>query len=171
MTDWCSHWLIYPAWQGVVVIALFYGFFSGTFVSLPPTCFVWLSPDRSLIGTRMGMGYAVMAVENLIETPSAGAILQNKGFNTMWIFSAVISVVGGLTMIFSRNIQDQWKPLARLWRFKGYMLGDYLQWAFSRVVCFECKGSCKMFLVLWSLLADLDLLDYLQRYMNRMPTI
>ena len=30
---------------GVIVIALLYGFFSGAFVSLPPTCFVKLSPD------------------------------------------------------------------------------------------------------------------------------
>lgn len=99
---------------GVVAIALFYGFFSGAFVSLPPTCFVRLSPDRSLIGTRMGMGYAVMAVGNLIGTPSAGAILQDKGFNTMWIFGAVMSIAGGLTMMISRNIQGQWKPLARM---------------------------------------------------------
>ncbi|KAJ5747706.1 MFS general substrate transporter [Penicillium nucicola] len=99
---------------GMVVVSLLYGFFSGAFVSLPPTCFVHLSPDRSLIGTRMGMGYAVMTIGNLIGTPVAGAILQNEGFNSMWIFGGVLSIAGGLTMMVSRNIQGQWKPIARV---------------------------------------------------------
>lgn len=98
---------------GVVVIALLYGFFSGAFVSLPPTCFVRLSPDRSLIGTRMGMGYAVMTAGNLIGTPVAGVILQDKGFNAMWVFGGVMSIAGGLTMTISRNIQGGWQLLAR----------------------------------------------------------
>ncbi|KZF18992.1 MFS general substrate transporter [Xylona heveae TC161] len=94
---------------GIVVISLLYGFFSGAFVSLPPTCFVRLSPDRSHVGTRMGMGYAVMTVGNLIGTPVAGTILQNQGFNTMWIFGGIMSIAGGLTMMISRNIQVGWK--------------------------------------------------------------
>jgi predicted MFS family arabinose efflux permease len=99
---------------GMVVVSLLYGFFSGAFVSLPPTCFVRLSPDRSLIGTRMGMGYAVMTAGNLVGTPAAGAILQSGGFNSMWIFGGVISIAGGLTMMVSRNILGGWKPLARV---------------------------------------------------------
>jgi MFS family permease len=99
---------------GMVVVSLLYGFFSGAFVSLPPTCFVHLSPDRSLIGTRMGMGYAVMTIGNLIGTPVAGAILQSKGFNSMWIFGAIMSIAGGLTMMVSRNIQGGWKPFTRV---------------------------------------------------------
>ncbi|KAJ5610832.1 MFS general substrate transporter [Penicillium lagena] len=99
---------------GVVVVALLYGFFSGAFVSLPPTCFVRLSPDRGLIGTRMGMGYAAMTVGNLIGTPVAGAILQDHGFNAMWIFGGVMSAAGGLTMMMSRNILGEWKLLASI---------------------------------------------------------
>ncbi|KAB8269047.1 major facilitator superfamily domain-containing protein [Aspergillus minisclerotigenes] len=98
----------------MVAVSLLYGFFSGAFVSLPPTCFVHLSPDRNSIGTRMGMGYAVMTIGNLIGTPVAGAILQDKGFNSMWIFGAVILITGGVTMMVSRNIQGRWKPFARV---------------------------------------------------------
>ncbi|KAB8072491.1 hypothetical protein BDV29DRAFT_202313 [Aspergillus leporis] len=110
----CSSTIFCGGLRGMVVIALLYGFFSGAFVSLPPTCFVRLSPDRSLIGTRMGMGYAVMAVDNLIGTPSAGSILQDRGFNAMWIFSAVISIAGGLTMMISRKVQGRRKLPARV---------------------------------------------------------
>lgn len=99
---------------GLIVVALLYGFFSGAFVSLPPTCFVRLSPDRSLIGTRMGMGYAVFMIGNLIGSPVAGAILQARGFNSMWIFAGVMSIAGGVGMIVSRNFQGGWKILVRL---------------------------------------------------------
>ncbi|KAE8328052.1 major facilitator superfamily domain-containing protein [Aspergillus sergii] len=83
------------------------------FVSLPPTCFVKLSPDRALIGTRTGMGYAVMTIGNLVGTPAAGAILQNWGFNAMWIFGGGVSIVGGIAMMTSRNFQGGWKLLIR----------------------------------------------------------
>jgi MFS family permease len=39
----------------VIVICALYGFFSGSFVSLPPTILVHLTPNRAMIGTRMGM--------------------------------------------------------------------------------------------------------------------
>ncbi|RMZ41958.1 monocarboxylate permease [Aspergillus flavus] len=98
---------------GVVIVAFLYGFFTGAFVSLPPTCFVKLSPDRALIGTRMGMGYAVMTIGNLVGTPAAGAILQNRGFNAVWIFGGGLSIAGGIAMMISRNFQGGWKLLIR----------------------------------------------------------
>ncbi|KAF9884238.1 hypothetical protein FE257_001970 [Aspergillus nanangensis] len=99
---------------GVIILALLYGFFTGAFVSLPPTCFVRLSPQRSLIGTRMGMGYAVMTVGNLIGSPVAGVILQKNGFNSMWTFGGVLSIAGGIAMMTSRNFQGGWNPFSRL---------------------------------------------------------
>ncbi|GMG33042.1 unnamed protein product [Aspergillus oryzae] len=98
---------------GVVIVAFLYGFFTEAFVSLPPTCFVKLSPDRALIGTRMGMGYAVMTIGNLVGTPAAGAILQNRGFNAVWIFGGGVSIAGGIAMMISRNFQGGWKLLIR----------------------------------------------------------
>ncbi|RAQ64548.1 monocarboxylate permease [Aspergillus flavus] len=98
---------------GVVIVAFLYGFFTGAFVSLPPTCFVKLSPDRALIGTRIGMGYAVMTIGNLGGTPAAGVILQNWGFNAVWIFGGGVSIAGGIAMMISRNFQGGWKLLIR----------------------------------------------------------
>lgn len=40
---------------GVVTLCVLFGFFSGTFVSLPPSIFVHLTKNRAVIGTRMGM--------------------------------------------------------------------------------------------------------------------
>ena len=57
---------------GIVVIALIFGFFSGSFVSLPATVFVHLTANRALIGTRMGQGFSIVSVAVLIGTPIAG---------------------------------------------------------------------------------------------------
>ena len=37
---------------GMVVCALFFGFFSGVFIALPPVLVVVLTKDKSKIGTR-----------------------------------------------------------------------------------------------------------------------
>jgi len=47
-------WLAISTWQGFVVFAMLYGFFSGTLVSLPPAC-VSDVHEMSKIGVRMGM--------------------------------------------------------------------------------------------------------------------
>lgn len=43
----------------LTVIVAFYGFFSGSFVSLPPGIYVELTPNRAMLGTRMGMGFLI----------------------------------------------------------------------------------------------------------------
>jgi fucose 4-O-acetylase-like acetyltransferase len=51
-------WLRCTSWQGFIIFGIFYGFFSGTLVSLPPACLsVLTAPEMSKIGVRMGMSY------------------------------------------------------------------------------------------------------------------
>ena len=60
---------------GLIVFSVLYGFFSGTFVSLPPTTVVSLSPNLGVVGTRMGMCFAFAGFGLLVGNPVAGAIL------------------------------------------------------------------------------------------------
>ena len=62
---------------GLIVFASMYGFFSGTFVSLPPAAIVSISPSLDVVGTRMGMSFGVASLGLLIGTPIAGAILAH----------------------------------------------------------------------------------------------
>lgn len=64
---------------GLIVFALLFGFFSGTFVSLPPTAIVSLSPHLGVVGTRMGMAFTVASLGLLVGTPVSGAILNSTG--------------------------------------------------------------------------------------------
>jgi MFS family permease len=76
---------------GIIVLMAFYGFFSGSFVSLPPTIIVHLSlKERGKIGTRLGQTFGFIAVGLLIGTPIGGAILDRSGFWAVWVYGGVI---------------------------------------------------------------------------------
>ena len=95
---------------GLIVLMAFYGFFSGCYVSVPPTIIVHLSlHQRTKIGTRMGQSFAVAAVGLLIGTPIGGAILENHGFNHVWIFGGSLLAAGTAILLLSRNFHTKWK--------------------------------------------------------------
>ncbi|KAK9462015.1 major facilitator superfamily domain-containing protein [Lipomyces oligophaga] len=97
-------WLAANSVSGVVLICIFYGFFSGTFVSLPPACLTSLSPDIRILGTRMGMAFFFASLGLLVGTPVAGALLEHNGFSFTHtiIFSATIVVAAGVMAVFTR---------------------------------------------------------------------
>ena len=97
----------------LIVNALLYGFFSGTFVSLPPSCFVRLSPNRALIGTRMGMGFAITAIGGLIGSPIAGAILRRNGWAATWAYAGAFTCAGSGLMFASRMLVAKGKLFAK----------------------------------------------------------
>ncbi|KAI9760174.1 MAG: hypothetical protein M1840_002591 [Geoglossum simile] len=80
---------------GIVVFCVLYGFFSGAIVSLPPTALVLLSPDLSVIGTRMGMCFSFAGFGLLIGSPIAGALLRSEsGFSGPEAFGGATVVAG-----------------------------------------------------------------------------
>lgn len=83
-------WIAVDGTAGVVVFAIFYGFFSGTFVSLPPTTVVSLSPSLAVVGTRMGMSFAFAGFGILVGNPVAGAILKSSGWTGLQLFCACL---------------------------------------------------------------------------------
>ncbi|TVY17341.1 Aspyridones efflux protein apdF [Lachnellula arida] len=74
---WC--WIPDNGVGGVVTFGVLYGFFSGCFISLPPTALVTLSPSLDVIGARMGMVFTISGFGLLIGNPVAGAILNPDG--------------------------------------------------------------------------------------------
>lgn len=109
---------------GLVVLMAFYGFFSGTFVSSPNAIVVHLSAhNRAKIGTRLGQMYGVISFGMLIGmylflsgnyqnntdvlllgTPVGGAVLDDHGYKSLWIFSGVLVAASGAFMILSRKL-------------------------------------------------------------------
>jgi MFS family permease len=58
---------------------IFYGFFSGTAVTLPAIVVLYICPNLAVYGTRIGMLYACSGVGLLISTPIASALNSSSG--------------------------------------------------------------------------------------------
>ncbi|KAJ5887890.1 MFS general substrate transporter [Penicillium taxi] len=95
-------WIAIESFGGFIVFAILYGFFSGTFVSLPPTTVVSLSPSLGLVGTRMGMSFTFAGLGLLIGTPVAGAILHSYGWLGTQLFCACSVAIAGVCCIIAR---------------------------------------------------------------------
>ncbi|SCO91259.1 related to monocarboxylate transporter [Fusarium oxysporum] len=100
--------------SSLIVFCILYGFFSGAFVSLIPPILTLLSPKLGVIGTRMGMCFTIVAVGLLLGTPIAGAILSSHGFNAVWIYGGVFTLVGSACIIGARMFQAGWMVMTRV---------------------------------------------------------
>ncbi|KAJ5187365.1 hypothetical protein N7449_010359 [Penicillium cf. viridicatum] len=84
----------------VIVMTILSGSMSGALIGLPPMCLAILTADKSKLGTRVGMGYAITALGVLASGPSSGAILRNGGASLDWhslcVCGGVPTCVSGL---------------------------------------------------------------------------
>jgi MFS family permease len=90
---------------GMIVEAIVTGFFSGVVVALPPVCFRVLTENKSMIGTRMGQGFAIGGLGLLIGGPSAGAILgkvEPLNWTGLWAYGGVAGILAGLIVAVVR---------------------------------------------------------------------
>lgn len=94
---------------GIVVQALLFGFFSGIFIALPPVCFFSLTADKTKLGTRLGMGFAVIALGVLAGGPGGGAILQrdpaNLDWKGTWAYSGATLIAAGAIFFIVRFLK------------------------------------------------------------------
>lgn len=88
---------------GMIVEAIVTGFLSGVVIALPPVCFRVLTQNPSMIGTRIGQGFAIAGLGLLIAGPSGGAILgADNNWDAIWAYGGVAGCVAGLIMIVVR---------------------------------------------------------------------
>lgn len=104
-------WLAIHSSAPLIVFTALYGFFSGSFVSIPPTVLFVISPDKSVLGTRMGMSLALGGLGVLIGTPVAGALIRSHGYEAAIAFCGAAVGVGGLCFVIARGNASGWKIL------------------------------------------------------------
>jgi len=98
---------------GLICTALFFGFFSGIFIALPPVLFVALTKDKSKIGTRIGMGFALVGLGVLAGGPGGGALLQRKpnslDWTGTWTYGGVTVLAAGVIFAILRVMRGGFK--------------------------------------------------------------
>lgn len=97
-------WTAVHSTGALLAFALLYGFFSGSFVSLPPSTLVSLSPDLSKVGTRIGMSFSVSSLGVLVGSPVGGALLnlQTGHYVRMQVFCAVTMLSACAMLVVAR---------------------------------------------------------------------
>ncbi|KAH8589595.1 major facilitator superfamily domain-containing protein [Bisporella sp. PMI_857] len=98
---------------GRILYSLFYGAFSGAYVSLIPALVAQISPVWE-IGFRTGLIFSVSSIGALTTSPIAGAILahQDGHWSGTKIFAGVFCVVGTSFVVVARVFKTGWKPTA-----------------------------------------------------------
>ncbi|KAJ3579187.1 hypothetical protein NPX13_g1384 [Xylaria arbuscula] len=68
----------------IIAFSVLYGLFSGGLISLQSACIAAISPNKNMIGVKIGVMMAVCSVGVLIGNPIAGILLDRAGgeFNT-----------------------------------------------------------------------------------------
>jgi len=102
-------WIGIHSTTALIVFCILYGFFSGLFVSIPPTVVLKLSPDTGDVGTRMGMSFALSGLGLLIGTPIAGQLVKQAGFEAGIAFSGGVVGLGVACFIAARISKTGYK--------------------------------------------------------------
>jgi MFS family permease len=99
-------WISVKDEAGTIVFALLFGFFSGTYVSLPPAVVSSITKDMSKIGARLSLCFFIVGFGVLVGTPIAGALIQrqNGGFLGAQLFSGACILLASLFMAWSRHV-------------------------------------------------------------------
>lgn len=103
---------------GLIATTIFFGFFSGIFVALPPVLFVALTKDKSKIGTRIGMGFAMIGCGVLAGGPGGGGILQrnphNLDWTDTWVYGGICSLAAGVIFAMLRVKRGGFKLMVKV---------------------------------------------------------
>ena len=111
----CLGWIDITDVAGITVFSVFYGFFSGAFVSLLPPTIAALTPDMTVVGTWMGMSLFIGAFGLLIGNPIAGALLDgaNRKFRRAQGFAGgtilAAAILFGIARILRSRQRKTWK--------------------------------------------------------------
>lgn len=107
-------WIAVHSVSGIIILALLYGFFSGSFVSLPPVVMMSITKDFRDLGTRLGMLFALCSVAVLTGTPIGGAILSDSNsYLGVQLFCGLCLAACAVVMVFLRVLRVGWSLTAR----------------------------------------------------------
>ena len=103
---------------GIICDALFLGFLSGVFISLPPLLFMALTKDPALVGVRMGIAYAIIGLSVLPSGPGAGGVLEHGssslGWAAAWTYAGILLVASFCCFLVLRVMKTGFKLFSKV---------------------------------------------------------
>lgn len=119
--SWCLvsvawSWLAVHTVAGLYVFVCIYGLLAASLQCLLPPTVAALTSDLRVIGTRLGMVFAVMGFAALTGPPIGGAIQQAQDgqYNGAQAWSAASTVVAAVFFTIARMARSEWKLRAKV---------------------------------------------------------
>ena len=101
-------WIGVKTVAGIVVLCIFYGFFSGAVISIPPSALVVISPNLAVVGTRMGMCFSFAGLGLLIGSPAGGAIIgTSASFKGVAGYTGALVLTGSACFVFAWTLYQR----------------------------------------------------------------
>lgn len=98
-------WLAVDNVAGLYVFTCFYGLVSAAFQCLIPSTVASITPDLSMVGTRLGMAFSTLSFAALTGPPIGGALQSTMGGDytgaSVWAATAVL--VCAVLFVFART--------------------------------------------------------------------
>ncbi|KAH7079442.1 major facilitator superfamily domain-containing protein [Paraphoma chrysanthemicola] len=97
-------WPLVEGEGGLYGWAISYGFFVAGFQGMFPAVLTSLTRDMSRVGTRNGMGLAIIGLGTLVGPPIAGALIQNYGGSYLiaQMFGGATVLLGSVILVIGR---------------------------------------------------------------------
>ncbi|KAF1363584.1 MFS general substrate transporter [Lizonia empirigonia] len=108
-------WPLVHSEAGLYGWAVCYGFFVAGFQGIFPAVLTTLTKDMSRVGTRNGMGFAVMGLGTLVGPPIAGALIQSHGgsYLAAQMFGGAAVLIGSCVLVVGRASITGWSIKVR----------------------------------------------------------
>lgn len=94
----------------IIIFSAFFGFTSGTFVSMIPAIVAQVTKDVRNIGVRNGSNFFIISIAALTGNPIAGALVAHDGgaYLYLQIFCGLTMFVGATFFLVARVVQVGW---------------------------------------------------------------
>ena len=108
-------WIPCRTIEPLLVITIFYGFFSGAVIAAPPAVVASMTKDLRTFGGRMGVMFLAIACSSLVGPPVIGAIIQlhDGSYDAARVFAGTMVLSGALLVWLSRMVKTDWKVVAK----------------------------------------------------------
>lgn len=107
-------WIAIKSLGSLIVISILFGFFSGSAQALIPSVVVWLAPDLSKAGVRIGMTLFMCGLGLLVGSPIGGAIIdaQSPERSVYWgvfLWGGLTVLLGAVALLVTRTLKVGFK--------------------------------------------------------------
>jgi MFS family permease len=104
-------WLAVDSASGVYVFTVMYGLVSAAFQCLMPSAVARITPELNMVGTRLGMAFAILSFAALTGPPIGGALqsASGGGFAGASAWAASAELIGAVFVLFARVARAGWK--------------------------------------------------------------